>query len=183
MLARCAIVRQKTASLVFRQSIAILPWTAAPYLRSRPGSIGNSQLVSSMAKTYRSKGRPLKEQGKRIRKIDVRFTQDEYDIILELEKTLGVSKTDLVRTRLLQDARLTIVNTKELIGFLDSIGAEMGRCGNNINQLAKYANILRKKGVVSPVVSERFNLLFEQYIAKQEALETALRKVIRLAGI
>jgi hypothetical protein len=135
-----------------------------------------------MAKTFRSKGRPVKEQGRRIRKIDARFTQEEYDTILELEKTLGVRKTDLVRNRLLQDARLSIINAKELIGFLDSIGTEMGRCGNNINQLAKYANILRKKGVLSPMVSERFNILFEQYIENQKKLEISLRRIIRMAS-
>jgi len=135
-----------------------------------------------MAKTQGSKGRPIKAQGKRIRKIDARFTQDEYDTILELEKTMGIRKTDLVRTRLLQDARLTIVNAKELIGLIDSIGTEMGRCGNNINQLAKYANILRKRGVLSPMVSERFNILFEQYIENQKHLEVSLRKIIRIGG-
>lgn len=135
-----------------------------------------------MTKTLRSKGRPVKEQNKRIRKIDARFTEDEYKVILELEKTLGVRKSDLVRNRLLQDAQLTIVNARELIGFLDGIGAEMERCGNNINQLAKYANILKKKGVLSSMVSERFNLLFEQYIQNQRTLETVLRKIIRMTG-
>jgi hypothetical protein len=125
------------------------------------------------------KGRPLKTEGKRTKKIDARFTVNEYNIILALEKTLGVRKTDLVRNRLLKDARLTIINAKELIGLLDDIGGEMGRCGNNINQLARYANILNKAGRLSPVVMERFNLLFEAYIANQKTLEAALRKIIR----
>lgn len=56
--------------------------------------------------------------GKRNRKINVRFTEDEYQFILELEKTLGVRKTDLVRGRLLQDTRTAVVNAKELIGIL-----------------------------------------------------------------
>jgi hypothetical protein len=135
-----------------------------------------------MTKTNRSKGRPVKQQGKRTRKIDARFTEDEYKVILELEKTLGIRKSDLVRNRLLRDAQLTIVNARELIGFLDSAGAELARCGNNINQLAKYANILNKKGVLSPIICERFNLLFEQYIGNQRTLEAALRKIIRMTG-
>lgn len=135
-----------------------------------------------MTKTLRRKGRPVKQQDKRIKKIDARFTQEEYDTVLELEKTLGVCKTDLVRARLLQDARLTIVNAKDMIVLLDSIGTEMARCGNNINQLAKYANILKKRGVLSPLVSERFNILFEQYINNQKQLEISLRRVIRMAS-
>lgn len=194
-LARCVRVRQK---LVPRNLSAThnLALDAGSVQSSRAGhpaqflihSTGNQGISGTrnsfplMEKTQRSKGRPIKEQGKRIKKIDARFTQDEYDTILELEKTLGVRKTDLVRTRLLQDARLTIVNAKELIGFIDSIGTEMGRCGNNINQLAKYANILKKKGVLSPMVSERFNILFEQYIENQKQLEISLRKIIRMGA-
>jgi len=127
-------------------------------------------------------GRPAKTENKRIKKIDARFTEDEYHIILEMERTLGTRKTDLVRNRLLQDAHLTVVNAKELIALLDGVGTELGRCGNNINQLAKYANTLNKYGRLSPVVIECFNLLFESYIGNQKALEIALRKIIRLLG-
>ena len=128
------------------------------------------------------KGRPAKTAGKRTKKIDARFTEDEYKTILELEKTLGVRKTDLVRSRLLANARLTVVNAKELIALLDGVGTELGRCGNNINQLAKYGNVLSKHGRLSPVVMERFNVLFEGYIDTQKALEIALRKIIRALG-
>lgn len=127
-------------------------------------------------------GRPIKTGPKRIKKIDVRFTQEEYDDVLELEKTLGLNKTDLVRARVLNDVTLMVVNARELIALLDKTGAEMGRCGNNINQLAKYANTLSKNGKLSPVVMERFNYLFEQYIELQKMMDVSLRKVIRMAG-
>lgn len=120
--------------------------------------------------------------GKRNKKIDARFTEDEYAIICKLEKTLGVTKTELVRQRLLSNAGLLVVNAKELIVLLDQVGAEMGRCGSNINQLAKYANILKKRGMLSPVVIERFNVLFEQYLKNQQALDASLRKVFRMTG-
>ena len=125
-------------------------------------------------------GRPAKTRtDRRIKKIDARFTEDEFAIVLSLEKTLGVRRTDLVRSRLLQDAQLTIINAKELIALLESIGAEMGRSGNNINQLAKYANILNKHGRLSPVVIDRFNVLFERFVNEQHVLETALRKILK----
>lgn len=120
--------------------------------------------------------------GKRIKKIDTRFTEDEYQIICELEKALGLTKTELIRQRLLSNAGLLVLNAKELIALLDQVGAEMGRCGNNINQLAKYANILKKRGMLSPVVVERFNVLFEQYLKNQQVLEASLRKVFRMTG-
>lgn len=118
----------------------------------------------------------------RTKKIDARFTETEYTIILALEKELGVRKTDLVRSRLLENAPAVVINVKELIRSLDSIGAELGRSGNNINQLARYGNILNNKKVLSPVVMERFNTLFEQYIANQKILEIALRRIVRAMG-
>jgi hypothetical protein len=115
----------------------------------------------------------------RTKKIDARFTEAEYQLVLALEKELGVRKTDLVRMRLLGDAPAVVLNAKELIRSLDSIGAELGHSGNNINQLARYANILNKKRMLSPVVMERFNILFEQYLSHQKNLEAALRSIVR----
>jgi hypothetical protein len=131
------------------------------------GGIISSQLVSSMKKENRTK------------KIDARFTEAEYNIILALEKELGISKTDLVRSRLLDNAPAVVLNAKELIRTLDSISAELGHSGNNINQLARYANILNKKRILSPMVMENFNKLFKQYLAQQQILETTLRRVVR----
>lgn len=127
-------------------------------------------------------GRPKMPDGHRSKKITARFTEDEYKLVGELEKTLGVSKTDLVRMRLLDNAGAVVINAKELIQSVDDIGAEMGRCGNNINQLARHANILQKKGRLGPMVAEQFNSLLADYIRKQETLEVSLRRIIRAIG-
>ena len=121
-------------------------------------------------------------EGRRTKKIDARFTEDEYKLIEALEKTLGVSKTDLVRMRLLDNAPSVIINAKELIESVDGIGTELGRCGNNINQLARYANVLQKRGRADAAVISAFNGLLEDYIKVQEALEISLRRVIRAIG-
>lgn len=129
-----------------------------------------------------TKGRPQMDVGKRCKKIDVRFTEDEYKTILSLEKALGISKSDLVRKRTLDKAATTLVNAKELIKDLDNIFAEMGRIGNNLNQLAKHANTLKLQGALSPLVIEQSNTLFDKYFQIQQQLEVSLRKVIRLIG-
>lgn len=122
----------------------------------------------------------MKASEKRTKKIDARFTEDEYNLVLETEKTLGITKTDLVRNALLKNGKAVIINAKELISHLDKAGTELGRSGNNINQLARYANMLIKKNALSPVVAERFNILLKQYLANQKDLETTLRKIIRM---
>lgn len=127
-------------------------------------------------------GRPRLNEGKRTKWVNVRFTDEEYKEITELEQELGKTKTELIRMRVLTDTKKTVVNSKELIRYLDSAGAEMGRVGNNINQLAKYANTLRLKGRLDPSVASEFNLLFKEYILVQKQLEAALRKIIRAMG-
>jgi hypothetical protein len=128
-------------------------------------------------------GRPKMENGKKTRFVNVRFTEDEYEVVTNLEKELGVSKTDLIRMRILTDAKQTVINSKELIKHLDTIGADIGRVGNNINQLARHANVLKLKGQLNPFTIEQFNHLFEEYLMTQQGLEIALRKIIRtMAG-
>jgi hypothetical protein len=136
----------------------------------------------SMDDLKKLNGRPKLNEGKRTKFINVRFTEDEYKTVGELEKELGISKTELIRMRILSDAKVTVINSKELIRNLDAIGAEMGRVGNNINQLAKHANILKLQNALTPLVAEKFNQLFEDYIQVQQMLEAALRKIIRAMG-
>jgi hypothetical protein len=133
-------------------------------------------------KQLKKGGRPKLIDGKRTKKVDARFTEDEYQLVLQLEQTLGVSKTELVRRGLLNNAPAIILNAKTMISELDSIGAELGRSGNNINQLARYANILQKANRLSPVVIERFNRLFEDHLRLREVLEVSLRNIIRRIG-
>lgn len=135
-----------------------------------------------MAEFKKLNGRPKLKDGKRVKKLDVRFTKEEYDVILVLEKELGISKTELVRMRVLNDAGRIMLNSRDLIGSLDRIGAEMGRIGNNINQLAKHANTMRLSGSVPPQVAAQFNILLNDYISMQRLLETSLRKIIRMMG-
>ena len=108
----------------------------------------NSQLVFLMADLKKLTGRPLISDGKRSKKITARFSEDEYKQIVTLGKTLGLSKTDLVRVRVLNEAKKIVINAGELIRCLDAIGAEMGRAGNNINQLAIHDNTLRLKNAL-----------------------------------
>jgi hypothetical protein len=127
-------------------------------------------------------GRPPMPEGKRSFRITARFNEDEYKIVQELEKTLGVNKTEIVRARLLHNGAAVLVNAKEVIRELDRIGTELGRSGNNINQLAHYANILTLKEVFSEVVIDRFNGIFERHLEQRKELDTTLRKIIRILG-
>ena len=135
-----------------------------------------------MADLKKLTGRPELKTGKRVKKLDVRFTQEEYDQILAMEKEFGISRTELLRMRVLNDADKIIVNGAAMLKALDTVGAELGRAGNNINQLAKHANTERLAGSVPPKVTAAYINLMEDYIAMQRSLESALRMIIRLMG-
>ncbi|MES2062528.1 MAG: plasmid mobilization relaxosome protein MobC [Bacteroidota bacterium] len=125
------------------------------------------------------RGRPQLTTGKRIKKVDVRFTELEYKEVLKMESTLGINRSDLIRIRVLAGSKSIVINAVSLLGQLDAIGAEMGRAGNNINQLAKYSNILKNEGILSPVVVERFLILLESYLKDHRQMEAAVRKILR----
>ncbi|WP_107831747.1 plasmid mobilization relaxosome protein MobC [Mucilaginibacter yixingensis] len=131
-----------------------------------------------MSESKSQTGRPPMPEGKRTRKIDVRFTEEEYKKVLAMERELGISKTELVRKRLLNEAGMVVVNAQALLGELDRVGTELGRAGNNINQLAHHANTLRIQGSLRPEVVSQFNDLLERYLTLQSKLEVSLRKII-----
>jgi hypothetical protein len=133
-----------------------------------------------MAEDPKRKGRPPLKEGTRTFKIDVRFTEDEYKLITEMEQTLGLTKTQLVRSKVLYNGAGTVINAKDLIQELGKLGAELGRSGNNLNQLAHYANNLKLKDILSPVVAERLDLLMQDHVKYRADLNTILRKLIRM---
>lgn len=142
-------------------------------------------LTGKFATHFRMKklsGRPPLMEGKRSKKIDARFTEEEYREIEKLAAVLGLKKSELLRLRLLNQSARTVVNAQELIGRLDVVGTELGRAGNNINQLARYANTLQKKGVFSPAVVSHLAELLEKYNRNQMALESAMRRIIKVIG-
>ena len=116
----------------------------------------------------------------KIRRFELRLSEQELMQFLELEKSLGISRSDIVRIRVLKNADNMLTNTKELMKNLDGIGAELGRSGNNINQLAKHANILQKQGLLSQSVAREFTSLLGGYITVQQELEKNIRQIIRL---
>jgi len=135
-----------------------------------------------MADQKRSGGRPKKEDGKRVKIVNVRFTEAEFKSVTDLEKELNMTKTELIRMRVLENADRVVVNSRELLGAIDSIGAEMGRVGNNINQLARHANLLKLQKTLHPGIIAEFDTLFAEYLQIQQQLEVSLRKIIRLMG-
>ena len=125
-------------------------------------------------------GRPLKAEGKRTKFIKARVTEEEYTLLQNLWLELGLKESDFLRMKLLRRAGKTVVNSGSLLKSMDVTGAEIRRSGNNINQLARHANFLNKRGMLSEPVVMEFNSLFTAYIKTFREMETIMRTVLRL---
>lgn len=133
-----------------------------------------------MKKAIKKVGRPEMTSGKRTKIIKARLTEEEFKQVLTIEKALGLTRMDLIRARVLHNSSKVLINAGELLKQLDAIGTEMGRVGNNINQLARHANILNKQGQLTESVAREFNELFRSYIAIQQELEKTIRQILRM---
>ncbi|WP_207424975.1 plasmid mobilization relaxosome protein MobC [Pedobacter sp. SYSU D00535] len=116
----------------------------------------------------------------RDRVIKVRLNEQEFQALLALEKELGINRTDLIRKRLFHNTNAVFINAKELLRLLHLLGGEIGRVGNNINQLAKHANVMSKMGVLSDEIIKDFEELFGNYIKLQGELDRLLRQLLRV---
>lgn len=130
-------------------------------------------------KSRTGKRKPLSND-QRTRRFELRLSEAERGQFLELEKSLGVSRADIVRIRVLQYSKRMLVNTTEMMKLLDSIGTELGRSGNNINQLARHANTLQRQGILHPALVHDLTPLLSEYIRVQRELEKSLRQLLRL---
>ncbi|RZM06852.1 MAG: plasmid mobilization relaxosome protein MobC, partial [Pedobacter sp.] len=112
--------------------------------------------------------------------LKAKLTEEEHQQVLTLARQLGITRTELIRSRLLSPHGQVVINTTELLVSLDSIGAELGRSGNNINQLARHANILNKRGILDGEVISAFNLHFTGYLEQHTEIQKIMRQLIRL---
>lgn len=118
--------------------------------------------------------------GKRVNIIKAKLTDQELKQLKAMEKQLGLNRSEIIKGRVLHDSASIIINARELMALLDGIGAELGRAGNNINQLARHANILSKQGTLDQNVVTEFNTRLGSYVQIQQELERCLRQIIRL---
>lgn len=112
----------------------------------------------------------------RIKRIELRFREDEYDLLIENSKSYK-STSEYIRARLFKKGS-SIPNPIELLKSLDNVNVEMKRVGNNINQLAKYVN--QRKGITSDELILEYEKLLNEYVELQQKLEISYRKIINL---
>ncbi len=130
-------------------------------------------------KTRKKSGRPAKVN-RRERRIFIRLSHEELERLLFLENETGSNRSSLFRTMVLNNSNKVFLNARELLKMLNVISGEIGRIGNNINQLARYSNIVSKSSNVSAGVVTNFNELMMEYLLIEQDLHKAFRDIYRL---
>jgi hypothetical protein len=124
-------------------------------------------------------GRPIKVD-KKERRIFIRLSCEELERLLLLEKKTGNNRSSLFRAMVLNNSNKVFLNTIELLKTLNVISGEIGKVGNNINQLARHTNTLSKNSNVPIKVVTSFNDLMMEYLLIEKDLYKAFRDLYRL---
>ena len=123
-------------------------------------------------------GRPKKLNGQKCKRIEIRLSDQELLILKELEKETKISRSRLFVNRILYQQDFFV--TADLIQVLASIGGEVGRVGNNINQLAKHCNtVVKHQQLPSGIVNE-FNELMTIHLKKEQEIYKIFRQIYRV---
>ncbi|MGV8135036.1 MAG: plasmid mobilization relaxosome protein MobC [Mangrovibacterium sp.] len=122
----------------------------------------------------RPKGRP--EENKTA-EIKIRCLLQEKEEIIRRAKTYGLTVTDYVLKKCLD--KKIVFNHIEIVQEIHQLNLEMARAGNNINQLAKYANTLQKVKRLKPEIANRLNTFMTDYLQKQDEIRKVFRKLTR----
>lgn len=138
--------------------------------------------MNKQAKYNRPGGRKkLPPNELKTRKLQMHVTEQEFLNIQGLYQISGKkSMSDFIREFVTSEKKKKMmINQIDLIRNLDLIGTEIGRIGNNINQIAKYANIQLKSGKTDTKTMERFNVQMELFLQEKRELAKAYRTLVR----
>ena len=126
----------------------------------------------------RKGGRPiLSDSLAKKGEIKLRCTHVEKNIIKSRAKEYGLTMTDFILRKCLDQK--VVFNHIDYLKEIHALNLELGRQGNNINQLAKYANTLSVSNKLNPDVAARLLEVLDVYINKQEEVRVAFRRLIR----
>lgn len=132
-------------------------------------------------KTKKNVGRKKKENSLKLKyPIKTYLNEEEHKKVMSDFEGSGIKKFSVYlrkKINLKSGSHNSMVNNVELIRRLDKIGAEISRIGNNINQFARYSNILIQDNRVDNDLLEKFSNEMGKYIKTRKELINAYRTI------
>jgi hypothetical protein len=109
--------------------------------------------------------------------IKVRCTDEEKQDIKKLASDYGMDVSSFIRGKIFE-REVSLINAVEFLSMYKEGVHELKKIGNNINQLARYANYAEKSGQVSPALLEELNRYLQDFIRSQREFADLDRKII-----
>lgn len=118
------------------------------------------------------------EMENRTNMVKVRMTNKEKIKLSEMAASSGRNVSEYIRAKLFGGEKATI-NAVEFLKTYQMQIYEMQKIGNNINQLAHYANICIKSGMLSEAVVQEMDQRIGELTKIEIKLEDAMRRIGR----
>ena len=112
------------------------------------------------------------------KRIWFRMTDEEKSRLQEMASNSGRTVSGYIRAKLFGGEKATI-NAVEFLKEYKTQIHEMQKIGNNINQLAHYANICIKSGVVSEAVVQEMNQTIGELTKIEIKLEDIMHRIVK----
>lgn len=107
--------------------------------------------------------------------IMLRLTEAEYATINEM---IGDKPTSSYIRKVVFSKKPIVLNSKEFLSELKEIAIERKRIGNNLNQLAKYANQLMMVNSINKGVIDDLNRNIGELIQAEKLVSKAVKDLI-----
>lgn len=115
----------------------------------------------------------------RTKRFEVRLTDEQYATIREKAAKANLTPTEYVRRKVFSGE----VGVMDSLAFLKEYSRylhEIRKIGNNINQVAHYANILQNKGIYSKDVIDEMTIQLRELTAVEMRMEELNIKILKV---
>jgi len=123
-------------------------------------------------------GRPtLDPVRKRTARIEIKCTLTDKFKLTQQANTAGLKVSSFVLKSAL--GQKVPVNHQKYLQELHALNLELARSGNNLNQLAHYANTMLKLGRLDAAIVDQLLVKLDYYSERLEQIQASFRKILR----
>lgn len=128
-----------------------------------------------------NKGRKkLDSKSKRSRVYIYLNNSEINDLKTRIANSSSESLSEYIRSELFRyNQTAKHINPVAFLNEVSSLAFQVGKIGNNINQLAKYSNQLSKTGMIQPELFSALNEQLQVYIELQKQIQHQMKGVIK----
>ena len=122
------------------------------------------------------------EKNEKRKKHEYWLNKAELEILDQrLKNSRHKSRGQYVRSLILEEGRKEAkhLNPVDFFKTITNISKEVNKVGNNINQLAKHANEMKKQHMLPSIIIDALEEKLDIYIHQQNELITKLKEVIK----